>query len=367
MSDEQMINKLRAWTYRRLQLGQATDGPTSALHNVIAVYSSHPTAPLSLLSRSKAFEAAEFSAMEQRREAVRIPAMRNSIFLVPTATAAHLYAATRQPVEKFERNIRYAGLDWDAYARIKEQVLELAHEPMTTKELQAAIKTDGQLMIAVRLMCREGLMLRIGSGSSLRSDSLLYVATEAWLNHRLDEEDSEKALQWLAQQYLHSYGPARIADFAWWSGVTRRRATAALNTIDTIDIGGGLLLPTEQESDFAHVEPIDPTAIDLLPKWDAYTMAYAPDGRQRLLDDAHLSLAYTNASTEGKGATSGDGQPLLLRGGRAEAVWLHRFEGNRMQVKISPFEGNSLSSTLDSGVFEGIGRLLGASSIEVDV
>jgi len=241
MTNEHMTHKLRAWTYRQLRLGQAINEPAEVLQNVIAVYSSHPTAPLSLLNRSRAFKATEFSEMEQRREVVRIPAMRNSIFLVPTATATRLFAATRQPVEKFERNFRYVGLDWDEYARIKQQVLELAHEPMTTKELQAAIQTDGKVMTAVRMMCYEGLMLRVGSGSSLRSDSLLYVATEAWLNQRLDEEDPTQALQWLARAYLHCYGPARIADFAWWSGTTRRNATAALNTIDTIDIGGGLL------------------------------------------------------------------------------------------------------------------------------
>src|SRR5438045_3821036 len=85
LNNEQMIHKLRSWTYRQLRLGQATAEPAEVLHNVIAVYSSHPSAPLSLLNRSRAFTAIEFSEMEQRRQVVRIPAMRNSIFLVPTA------------------------------------------------------------------------------------------------------------------------------------------------------------------------------------------------------------------------------------------------------------------------------------------
>src|SRR5215472_10114265 len=177
--DNEMINKLQAWTYRQLRLGRDAGEATSALYDVIAVYSSHPTAPLALLSRSRSFDAATFSAMEQRREVVRIPAMRNSIFLVPTATASQLYAATRHPVEQFERNLRYADLDWETYTRLKQEVLEFAQIPKTTKALQEEIKTEGRLMTAVRLMCYEGLMLRVGSGTSLRSDSLLYVATAA--------------------------------------------------------------------------------------------------------------------------------------------------------------------------------------------
>jgi Winged helix DNA-binding domain len=362
-----MIDKLQAWTYQQQRLGRNAEDANSALHDVIAVYSSHPTAPLSLLSRSRSFDAATFSAMEQRREVVRIPAMRNSIFLVPTATATRLYTATRQPVEKFERNLHYAGLDWDTYARLKQEVLEFAQTPKTTNTLQETIKTDGKLMTAVRLMCYEGLMLRVAApSSSLRSDSLLYVATEAWLAHRLDEEDPVQALSWLAEEYLRCYGPAHIADFAWWSGVTRRRAAAAFSTIETIEVEGGLLLLSSQQSDFGHVEPIDPEAIDLLPKWDAYTMGYAPDGRQRLLDDAHLSLAYSNSSTPGKGGTSGDGLPLLLRGGRAIASWSHRFEGNRMQVKIALFGGDKLQSGLDARAFDAVGELLGATCVEID-
>ncbi len=84
-------------------------------------------------------------------------------------------------------------------------MLYIGFPPQTTKMLQEAIKTDGKLMTAVRLMCYEGLMLRVASGASLRSDSLLYVATEAWLAHRLDGDDPVQALNWLASVGVSSY------------------------------------------------------------------------------------------------------------------------------------------------------------------
>lgn len=358
-----LTQKLQAWGYQRQCLNRAVSSPAEALRNIIGVYSSHPTAPLALLSRSAAFDAIHLSEMEQRREAIRIPAMRQSIFLVPTEMAAQLFAATHQPLEKFAGNLRYAGLDWEQYGLLKRRILSHTRDPIAADALQQAIQIDARLMTAVRLMGYEGLMLRVGS--SLRTDRLLYVSTEAWLGHPLEELDAQESLAWLAQKYLRCYGPARSKDFAWWSGVTNRRATAALNDADVIDVGAGLLLPSDLQSAFENVEPIDAEAIAVLPKWDSYTMGYAPDGRQRLLDDEHLIFAYTNATTPGKGGTSGDGLPLLLKGGRAVATWSHRFVGNRMVVKVVPFEQGSIQPELYEHAFDRVGRLLGATEVVV--
>ena len=364
ISRDHLIKKLQAWSYLRQQLSRAASRPAEALRGVVAVYSSHPTAPLSLLSRSTSFDAEHLSEMEQRRQVLRIPAMRQSIFLVPAETAPRLFAATRLPMDKHARRLRFAGLDWDEYTRLKQRVLEHTQAPITASDLQKAVKTDARLMTAVRTMSYEGLVLRLGS--SLRTDSLLYVATEAWLGHRLEEVDVLRSLQWLAQEYLRGYGPARVEDFAWWSGVSNRHASAALSDASVVDIGSGLLLPSDQQSAFERVEPVDSEAVDVLPKWDAYAMGHAPDGRQRLVDDQHLTSAFSSAGTPGKGATSGDGLPLVLRGGRAEASWSHRFEGNRMVVKVAPFERGVLRPALYERAFDGVGKLLGATSVEVD-
>jgi hypothetical protein len=357
-----LARRLRAWSYLRQRLGRVASGPAEALRGVVAVYSSHPTAPLSLLCRSESFDAQHLGEMEQRREVLRIPAMRQSIFLVPTETAPRIFAATRLPMEKHERRLRYARLDWDEYARLKQRVLDHAREPITATKLREVIETDANLMAAVRIMTSEGLVLRLGS--SLRADNLRYVATEAWLGKPLEEADPQLSLKWLAEEYLRAYGPARVEDFAWWSGVPRRRAFAALTGAGVADVGGGLLLPADQESTFERAERVDADAIDILPKWDAYTMGHAPDGRQRLVDDEHLRRAYSAAGSA-SGATAGDGLPLVLRGGRAVASWSHRFEGDRMVVKVAPFERGALSPLHYENAFDEVGQLLGATTVEV--
>lgn len=361
--------RLRAWSYHRQRLGHAAASPGEALRDVVAVYSSHPTAPLALLARHGSMSAANFADLERRRAVVRLPAMRQSVFLMPTETAPRIIAATRQPLERRAGALRYAGLDWDAYARLKPRVLELTHEPITSPDLQAALERAdpalgaARLMTAVRMMTYEGLILRLGT--SPRTDSLRYVAAESWLGQPLADADPDESLRWLAEAYLRGYGPARVADFAWWSGLPRGRARTALAGVATVDVGAGLLLPADQEEAFAHIEPPDAAAIDLLPKWDAYTMGYAPDGRGRLVDDEHLRLAYSTARVGGAGGTSGDGLPLALRGGRAIASWSHRFQGNRMLVTLAPFPSEALAPAECEDARAVIGRLLGATAVAV--
>lgn len=357
-----VIQRLRAWSYRRQQLGRAAADVATALRGVVAVYSSHPTAPLALQGRSASFDADAFRDLEERRAALRIPAMRESIFLTSADTAPLLFAATRLPLQKHAWRLHYAGLNWEEYAEFKQGMIERLQEPVPASALQQGTTGEVRQMTALRVMTYEGLVLRLGT--SLRSDSLRYVATEAWLGHPLEEADPEESLRWLADAYLRGYGPARVDDFAWWTGVPRRRAAAAIKASRTVDVGGGLLLPADLETEFEGVDPIDPDAVDVLPKWDAYTMGHAPDGRHRLLDPEHLSIAYSDGSRDG--ATSGDGYPLILRGGRAFGRWSHRFKGKKLMVEVTPFDTPKLPPRIRS-VFDGVGSLMGASAIDVSI
>ena len=351
--------RLRSWTYRRQRLGRLGGGPLETLCDIIAVYSTHPSAPLTLLPRCASLAPDEFRSMEQQRDVVRITAMRGSSFMVPTRTAATIFAATRVPPAQLARRLQYGGLDPEAYTRLTPKVLECCSTPITPAELRRCAASNEDVYFVARMLAREGRILRIGA--SLRTDQLKYVATEAWLGHPIEAVDPGQALEWLAGEYLRAFGPARVSDFAWWAGAPRRSALAACARLDSVEQDGLLLLAAEQDA-FDAVEPLDPAAVEVLPKWDSYTMAYAPDGRQRLVDDAFLGRAYT--SVQGSpGATAGDGLPLVLRSGRAVASWSHRFDGQRLSVTVAPFEGEQLPY----GTFDAVGQLLSASTIDVTI
>lgn len=359
------LEQLRAWSYARQFLAAPADDPIEALRGVVAVYSSHPSAPLSLLVRSRGLEAGWLREAEARRTVVRLPGPRGSIHLMPAETAPHIFAAVRQPPEKFAGSLAYAKIERGEYDALKRRMPRILREPMTPADAQEAFGMGPNLMTALRVMAAEGLVLRLGG--SLRTDVLRYVSAEAWLGGPLEEADADGSLRWLAMEYLRAFGPARVKDVAWWIGTSQKRAAEALRGAETVDAGGGMLLPAEQQAAFASAGPVDPDAVALLPKWDAYTMGYAPDGRRRFVADEHLPLAYSKAKTGGAGATSGDGNPLVLRGGRAVAAWSHRFSGDRMTVEVTRFEPSALASLPLDHLFDDEGRLLAAKSVTVRV
>lgn len=335
------LERLSAWSHARQRLGCAATAALSTLRDVAGVYSAHPTAPLALAARVRGLTREAFGELEARREAVRVVGMRGSAFLVPLDLADDVVGATRQSPAQQPGALRSRGLDESTYAALKPRILDATGEPISPTELRRALgaaSDDQRPYFAMRLMSREGIVLRVGTGR-VRTDDLRWVATEAWLGRPLGALDREGALARLAEAYLRGYGPARDADFAWWAGVPRGRARTALGSISTVEVAGGLLLPADLEAAWQATAPLDPNALDVLPKWDPYAMGYAPDGRARLVDDAHLSLAYSTADTR-IGATAGDGLPLVLRGGRAVASWGHRLIGASMAVTIRPFEAS---------------------------
>ena len=353
------LERLTAWSYRRQLLGRCGSDALGALTSVIGVYSTHPTAPLALLARCQPLSRDDFSRLDHRRLVARFPAMRGSSFMVPAENAARVFRAMPPPRSLMSNRLRSVGLNVDSYARLTPVVLDCCSSPVTPSELRKCAGTPEDVYMVARVLAREGRILRVGG--SLRTDQLKYVATAAWLGHELEPLDADEALAWLAHEYLCAYGPARIADFAWWAGVPIKTASSALSKSATVERDGLLLLQNDAEA-FETCQALNPRAIDVLPKWDSLTMGYAPDGRQRFIDDAYLPLAYTSV-TGSPGATSGDGLPLILRGGRAIASWGHRFEGQRMVVSIKPFPGQK--AKIPDDAFKAVGDLLSASSVEI--
>jgi hypothetical protein len=360
-SKPEPLERLRAWSAQRQRLCQGGQSALAALESVVAVYTTHPTAPLALLARSPGLTAAEFIELERQRQVVRIMGMRGSGFLVPTATAHIIFAATCTSLEKLGPRLGYAGLDPETFSRLVPRVLECCATPLTPSELRACLPVPEDVYMVARILARLGKILRVNA-SNLRTDQLKYVATTAWLGQPFEPMDRGAALAWLGRAYLRAFGPARVADFAWWTGCTRRAATEALVQSPAVEHDGMLLLDEDVDA-FERVEPLDPERIDVLPKWDSYTMGYAPDGRRRFVEDRFLNLAYTSVSGS-PGATAGDGLPLLLRGGRAMATWSHRLAGKALEVAVVPFEELSTTPTSEA-TFARVATLLGAGSLTV--
>jgi hypothetical protein len=324
------IQRLRAWSYARQQLGTPAGSPGQALDAVVAVYSTHPTAPLALRARTGAFSLAGYRRFDRDRRGVRFPAMRGTVFLVPSKNAARVFTATHPSAAPSVRRLTRLEISTEDYERFAKKILSAAQEPVSKKRLEEATGINaGEMGAFLRGLRIEGRMLTL-AGDSLLSSPHRFVATSAWVPLGLNAGDPSESLAWLAGQYLRSYGPARAADFAWWAGVTKTAATRAFESHHTIDVGEGRHLLAKDEASFGKVQPLR-NALTLLPKWDAYTMGLAPDGRQRFVHPDVQKRIYTPIGT----GLSGDGNPAVLLNGEAVATWTFSLKEG---ANVQPFD-----------------------------
>jgi hypothetical protein len=329
-SNIDLLTRLRAWTYQRQLLDQPVPTLETALHQIIGVYSSHPSAPLSLSARVKSFNPTDFLALEQHKRAVRISAMRGSIFLLLVDDAATAFAALASSKKLSASTLKYQGIPPEDYPALKAKVLEAAQTPLSASKLRELTGENEQQLAAVARFAAayESEILRIGS-ESLRSNGLRYVSTRAWLPEFLEPRDIAESQHTIATRYFAAFGPARAEDFQWWTGIKKAQAQQIISGLNLVDIGEGLLLPESDVQAFDKIKVLPQDCINILPKWDSYTMGYAPDGRARLVAPEMQLRVYTNV---------GDGLGTVLLGGKAVAAWSSNFTGNRLNVSLDIFE-----------------------------
>jgi Winged helix DNA-binding domain len=333
--DMDLTDRLRAWTYNRQRLGGQAATATDALRSVVAVYSAHPTAPLALGARVAGMGADDFRDLERRREALRIPGMRGSLFLAPRQTAGRIFTPFAMSTARVMTRLRRGRMTEDEYSAAASRVVAAATTPLLPRELEEAAGVKGaDMSLLLRTIRGDGRLLAVSQGS-LRAATLRYVATECWAPGILETVDAEAALAGLAGDYLHAYGPARVVDFAWWTGVAKGAAARAFGTHKTVDVGAGLLLAAGDEPAFTAVRPTKRT-VDLLPKWDPYTMGHAPDGRARLVHPDNQQRIYVQKGVVAPGQPNlglpGDGYPVVLVDGEAVGTWNLSLKGSSHEL-----------------------------------
>jgi hypothetical protein len=145
----------------------------------------------------------------------------------------------------------------------------------------------------------------------------------------------EVALEELGRRYFTSRGPATLADFVWWSGLTMADARAAVEAL-------GRELESETDAGTTYYRgasaaaPRSNPAAWLLPAFDEYLIAYKD--RAAMLDPSRARRV--NA---GGGMLS----PCLVVGGRVIGTWQRKLEPGRVVIEIAPF-GRASATELES-------------------
>ena len=134
------------------------------------------------------------------------------------------------------------------------------------------------------------------------------------------------ALAELARRYFVGHGPATLADFAWWSGLTKADAKTGIQAIvselQSVELDGktfwfGQNTPQPTSAPKAH----------LLPNYDEYIVAFAD--REGLFDQAHAPMLDSRQN------------PLfnntLVIDGAIAGTWKKTERRGRIEVSITPF------------------------------
>lgn len=348
--------------------GHKVDGappdPARVARQLVALHSTDPaTVYLSVLARIAAAAPAAVldESLYERRELVRMLAMRRTVFVVPTESVAIVQASTTDRIAQDQR-ARLVKLLADGtsvpnpepwLADVERSVLRVLAErggTSTAAELSAAearlkttvVMAPGKSYQATQAITSRVLLVLAAQGRIVRgrpvgtwlSQQYRWVLAERWLRDEADPIGAVAARAELARQWLAAFGPAPLADLKWWTGWTMadvRRAVADADAVE-VDLGGGIgaALPGDLG---ATDDPGDWVA--LLPALDPTVMGWSD--RSWFLGPHAKALFDTN----------GNAGPTVWLNGRIVGGWAQRADG-AIAVRLLEEVGGDAKALIDA-------------------
>ena len=238
-------------------------------------------------------------------------------------TAPRVQAANRYYYRKLE-------LDEAVFKRTNKAIAKalVAGRQLTREALRAAVQPAGvrtdDLLRFNYILIRAELDGVICSGARQGKQF-----TYALLDERVPETKSrsrEEALADLTRRYFTSHGPAAVADFVWWSGLTAKDANSGLDMV-----GSRLLKEVIDGKAYWRSSSIPPgkraaRLAHLLPAFDEYLVSYK--------DRSAAFEANNNKKTPRGNMMLG---PVIVIGGRVVGGWKRSLEGESVRITLNYF------------------------------
>lgn len=288
-------------------------------------------------------------SLYERRDLIRMLAMRRTVFVVPAESVPVVQASTTDKIASDQRTLLLrllpqAGVADPAswLADVERSVLRALAErggTATAAQLSAAeprlrttvVMAAGKPYQATQtltsrvlfVLAAQGLIVRGRPVGSWLSQQYRWSLAESWLPSpapaaaapgAAEPADAAAARTELARQWLTTFGPAPLADLKWWTGWTMaqvKQAVSGLHLVE-VDLGGsiGVALPddldsTEDPGTWAALLPaLDPTVMG----WSERSWFLGPHGKA-LFD------------------TNGNAGPTIWLNGRIVGGWAQRAGG----------------------------------------
>jgi hypothetical protein len=179
----------------------------------------------------------------------------------------------------------------------------------------------------VRLPVAEGLVC-YGPGES---NEATFIRVDQWLPDLKAKAIPAAAAQCaLFRKYLSAYGPATLADFSHWSGISMQEVKPLQTLIapECLEFSSDKRISFLLRDDAAFLAKCSPgeTCVRLLPIFDSYLLAHRE--KDHLLNAKHYKRVYRN---------QGWISPVVLIDGAIAGVWHHKLQNKKLRVDIDPF------------------------------
>jgi hypothetical protein len=156
------------------------------------------------------------------------------------------------------------------------------------------------------------------------------VRPDQWIDGWQQVTDPGGAIREVCRRFLHTYGPARPADFREWCGSAAFKAADARTLFESLEleeirVAGRQSFVLAGDRSFA--EPS--RQVRLLPEYDPYVMGFRE--REELVPQPVRDLV----ANHGRGGYEGPaGTRLVLVDGVAAGLWERRRRGKRLELDV---------------------------------
>lgn len=275
-------------------------------------------------------------ALLDTRTLVRTSVMRQTLHLLNTSDfATYITALKRSRVAAIWRIMSKFGIQQREADQLNETVVEaLGEGPLTQQQLNKVVRARAgrnvrawmdRVFSVLRLAIVEGLICY----GPEQGSQVTFVRVDQWLpkQRKMSERDAQRTL---LRRYLRGYGPARLPDFAKWTGFSMPEAkevwTGLQDEMLEVDIEGeaGWIL---QEDLAALQDGGDGQAIvRLAPSFDPYMLGHV--SKDHLFDPVHYKKVFRSAWWI---------SPVVLLNGRVAGIWSSRRQGKTLSIEIEAF------------------------------
>lgn len=291
----------------------------------------YPMSKWAIGSRLKSATTADVQKAIDKGDIIRTHVLRPTWHIISAKDIYWMLELTKPQIMKLENpRLKQLGIT-PAIIKKSHRIFEnlmsggkhVTREELITALNNANIPTDEYR--AAHIMHTAEMEALICSGAD-KDNKITY----AWLPDRVPEKvtySRDEALEKLASIYFKGHGPATLADFTWWSGLTITDAKKALGMIQSKLKSVYVEDETYWMSKSIDIPERKETLVHLLPSFDEYIIAYK--NRSAAIHKDHQPKAFT---------INGIFHPIILVNGVAVGLWKRKFKKDEVHVETELFK-----------------------------